>query len=213
MDGHPESSRPLHIFGDILDRLPRDVLERRKATEQGKILAYEQACSAAATEACPTSPGAEGIDAESVELPSMADYKAKLGQDMVDEMIHELERCTFEETVWCHRHKKYCYVDPRSDPRCAGALIVEVAGPCCPPWSSMNPRRDRWLSAATLPALTWVFSTRYRCPSAIVHENAPGWDDTVAVQAFKHVGCARTLHTLYTESQETSERPSGTPVF
>ena len=222
---HPCDSQPQHVFGDVLGRLPAEVKKRCLHIEADKLLAYEQARAAAVAQltAAGNAWDEDDSSAEPQEPPGMMEYKVKLGNEMVWAMVAELQACTFEETDWCHRHHKFCFVDPKSDPAFADAFTLEVAGPCCPPWSTMNPRRDRWLSTSTLPALAWVYSTRYRRPAAIIHENAPGWDDSAAVKAFSEVGVKRALRPLSSEDLDIdsseaivwkpTQQPKGAPLL
>ena len=179
--GHPPSSQPLHVFGDILDRVPEKLLAELKSIEQDKMLAFEQALAA---RSLLVAADLTKEEAESEQLGlDMVQYKAQLGQEMADLMCKKLRECSeqkgFNTTAWCVRHNKFCNLDPRTHPKVAntGVLFLEAAGPNCPPWSSMSARKDRWLSSSTLLALVWAFTTRSLHFDAVIHENAPGWDD------------------------------------
>ena len=161
---HPHESTPQHVFRDVLERVPDDVLARLKAIESSKL----KTMPARRRSAC--------ID-ERIQ-------KCELGAELVAGLRKELESTRFNETVWCVRHNAYCHVHPRSDASLAGFMHLEVAGPCCPAWSSMSARQDRWLSQATLPALVWAYSARHAGVDIIVHENAPGWDEEPTRQIF-----------------------------
>ena len=75
-----------------------------------------------------------------------------------------------------------------------------------PPWSTMSARKERWLSEATLPALTWAYSTRYRKPAGVIHENAPGWDDQPTMQIFCGSSRKRNLASLFSDVGRDAHR-------
>jgi hypothetical protein len=186
LQAHPSDSAPLHIFGDVLDCLPVDVLKRCKEIETNKLQHFNDRAAEIIGAAV------ECADSEDLDMGDqrVTVMKAELGEELVNELCAELEKVHFTETAWCKNHQKFCYTNPRCEPIFRDAVWIEAAGPLCPPWSNMNPRKDRWLSEATLTSLTWAYSTRYQRPDIVLHENSPGWDDsrTCKVFAFKHTG-------------------------
>ena len=44
--------------------------------------------------------------------------------------------CTGLRPAWCYTHQKYC--DPQGQTQGKENLSMEVAGPCCPPWSAFG---------------------------------------------------------------------------
>lgn len=201
LQNHPVSSAPLHVFGDVLDRLPHKVRDRCLQIQDGLLQQFADAQALHAMDSGAASAASGDCDESSDEnddavpaatLAELATLKLKLGSLLVKKLIAELRKVRFNEKAWCVEHKQYCWIHPRSCSAWERFLWVEVAGPCCPPWSSMNQRQDRWLSASTLPALVWLFSTKWSQPDYIIHENSPGWDEQTCVDVFGEKSLARS---------------------
>ena len=94
--GHPHCSKPMHIFADVLERLPAPVLERCKAIEAAKLEA------------------AKAIDPLLVD--DVQRQKERLGMALVRELCAELETVHFQDRAWCLVHNCYCSLHPYSDP-------------------------------------------------------------------------------------------------
>ena len=172
---HKACSRPMHVFRDVLERLPAETLRKCKAIEHRKIHAYRKAAALFAR----AKPNAFRKKIWQAKLDKL---KARSGLQLVDELCHVLDTVSFADVAWCLRHEAYCNIAPKAEPELANSLHVEVAWPCCPPWSSMTSTHERWLSTSTLPALVWCFSTRHSEPDGIVHECSLGWDEQPMVK-------------------------------
>lgn len=182
---HPSDSQPLHVFGDVLDRLPPDVLAQCKALESAKLGEYER-CQGASGRAGSQGDGAtRSTSTRDLAADKLKRKKVELGRALLTGLMDILSTASFAETAWCYRHNQYCLLHPRSNEELVGRLHIEIAGPCCPPWTTMNAKQDKWLSTATLPALVWAYSVRFAAPDLVIHENSPGWDEEPTIKILR----------------------------
>ena len=159
---HPETSRPIHIFGDILDRIPSGVLVDLREIEARYLAMW------ADTKA--------ELGSGSISAKTAAAWRDKHGVEFLQELIPIFNTIEFRSQVHCYAHDRDCPVSPRV-PRDEGGrgydghMWTEGAGSTCCPWSTM-PRgvANAWLDEATLPCLTWIFGLRYYQPDMFQHE-------------------------------------------
>jgi hypothetical protein len=160
---HRSSSRPAHIFQDVLDRIPEEVakqLQQRAAALRRKVgLLVQRACQTTGTQ------DIEKTRAKHVnELGSkfLRHAKQKLGQ-------LDWSACN---ASWCIVHGQSCSLRPAASP---GDLWIELAGSTCVAWSTMGAGWG-WLDPSTVPCLTWAFWAARAGPDGIIHENVRPFD-------------------------------------
>ena len=134
---HAGASAPRHVFADLCDRPPGEVMERlrRRLTE----VQAEAGMSAA--------PG-------SASTPANASACATaLGRRWVREAMAILATWTptRDDQSACVRHGRHCQIFPPRTSR----YHVEVSGVNCQPWSAAG-RRCGWLDVRSLPCLVLV---------------------------------------------------------
>ena len=165
-------ARHEHVFGDILDRLPRPVYTALKTME-------EDALSALASLK-------DQLQQGIITNGEFSAGASAMGQQYVDKICKELAGIEFESDVWCYRHQSLCPVSPRSASTHSSlsrktresALWIEVAGNTCVPWSPMAKRDGgtALLDRSTLVFLCWAFSAKFYEPDLIIQENVARFD-------------------------------------
>jgi hypothetical protein len=154
---HVEASAPLHVFGDVLDRLPQGARHAVVGILNRKMRQWRSTCRQ------------HGKSSVTATL-----LKKKLGQSLLREVCAILNVTEFVSEAWCYKHGHMCPVDPRLDPESSDLVWMEVAGTVCKPWSQMGSQGE-WLDMTSVACLTWLFSMRYYQPSMILHECTPSF--------------------------------------
>lgn len=164
----PDCCRPKHVFDNVFDRLfPEDrtrLLEAESKTLEEGALVKMMYGDGLLTK--------EGFDRK----------QALLGQQLVDELSEDLAECEFATLAPCIVCGCPCPISPMPDSMPSGMIWLEGAGTNSFPFSKMNKSKGKWLDKSTLIALVWLHSCRFYSPHTLLHECAPGWDESVAQQ-------------------------------
>ena len=160
---HEGRSKPVHVFQDIMDRVPNDVRSVLYVIGDRYIKSYATL---------------EQLHEGSMDTPPKISSdvfdarKEEMAQNMVRELNSVLCQVHFKEKAWCVKHNDYCFISPRSDPRFRSARWIDVGGHTCNPWTPMG-SMNHFLDKATIPALVWVHSMRFFEPDDIIVERTP----------------------------------------
>ena len=149
---------PLHVFGDVLGRLPSRV--RKDAREVEAQFLADFKCLQ------------DELHLKQMTKTEFVGLKTKLESAYVKKLQDMLESVEFNDTDYCFVHETQCPISPRDDPTHRQSYWVEASGNTCCPWSGMA-TGNGWLDAATLPFLTWAYSTRFFEPDSVLQENVP----------------------------------------
>ena len=156
-----------HVFQDVLGRLPSLAKRQLKDMEQRALADYK--CLQ------------QELSLQQIDKASFLTMKQKLESSYVSSLKEVLATVEFNDTDFCLVHGKQCCVSPRSDPALRTAYWVEASGNTCCPWSIMSSSKggcsNGWLDAATLPFLTWAYSTRFYEPDTILQENVKSFPE------------------------------------
>ena len=149
-------SSPLHVFGDVVQRLVPADAQRVRA-----------------------------VEAMNLDRHSGARGEEDAGKGLVNKIRDALDTASFRKECWCYCHDQLCPLNPsRIKEGCQESetteriLHMEVAGVTCTPWSSMNrsSTSSRWLDKARLPSLVLCHWIRHCQPSVFVIENVRAFD-------------------------------------
>jgi site-specific DNA-cytosine methylase len=188
---HKEDSQPEHVFGDVLERIPkalRDSLIRKG--ERLRALLAARACEA---------------ERQGMQVDALSAYKAeqtkRLGLKYVAAVKAAFRQRVFslDQECWCHRHRRMCQTCPvaraeSASNRCGptpgfspgrqtpgeakGALHIEIAGTTCVAWSSMGAGQG-WLRESSLPCLVWCHWVLHSEPDIVIHECTRSFDQSL----------------------------------
>lgn len=164
---HDLAHRPLHLFTDVLDRLPDDVRAFCLQIQQKHMRKYH------ILKAMKNKPRKKKR-----RLQNSQQEIAHLEQDYLLRLHAVLQETKFNEEAYCQIHCQKCNINPRSNPELAKHRWLEVAGTTCCPFSSIG-KRGGFLDDATLPCLVWWHSSRRLRPSDILHECVPSFNPDV----------------------------------
>jgi len=145
-----------HIFGDIQDRLPNATRKKLMELQAVSLQEYKYL--------------QEELSLGQITKDEFMAAKAKMDTAYVGKLKTELSQVEFNETAWCIVRQQECYISPRHEKQHEKSYWVEASGNTCCPWSGMS-SGNGWLDRATLPFLTWAYSTRYYEPDTILQEN------------------------------------------
>ena len=155
---HPPASAPQHVFSDLCERPPGEVMERLR--ERLKKVQVEAGIAPAAP--------------DSASTPVSASACAGLGRRWVREAMAILATWTptREDTGACVRHDGcQCRIFPPRTSR----YHVEVSGVNCQPWSAAG-KRHGWLDDRSLPCLILVRTILCIQPNGVCIECTPNFD-------------------------------------
>ena len=149
--------RPQHFFESILDRVPQETLKAllgmQVSLRERVIQQVQEATSEGGTE--------QGKAAR-------VHFVKAFGQHFAAEAQQILSASEMVEESWCFVCLGVCSARP---PREEGALLIEVAGSICDPYSRMNQHPWGLLDPQSLPMLVWAeWCCRWR-PDVVLHEN------------------------------------------
>ena len=179
------ATRPLHLFEDVLQRVP--------GFERGELT--------------------RGVD-EKLQTLALAKKECKLGSITRKEYLAEakeleranlnalragLEDLEFEATTKCLICKSYCCINPRANLAYKDYTWLEVAGTTCSPFSTLSDN-PCWLDPSTFAVLSWAYATRYDEPDEIGHE---------CVQYFKH----EVFQNILVDTASRVKSPWASPDF
>ena len=160
LQSHSFDTAPRHVFGDILQCLPKATLqdlraEEARAMEQWKSAKHDRKLG-------------NLIDEE------LQAWQAEFSEAYLKELHKGLSNVGFEERAWCYVHSAYCPLSPRHGPDLKEMLWIEGGGSTCCPWSAQG-GHDKFLDKATLVFFTWLYHWRFIQPDMILHENTAGF--------------------------------------
>ena len=155
LKAHTQPSKALHRFEDILHRLPDHTFKCCKQMEAKKMNQHKAL--------------QDKFNSGDLSKADFMQQKTALGHSLVQGLSGILKTCAFKDHLDCLEHGMRCPVCPRQDPSLASMHWIEVAGSTCCPFSSMSDG-SMWLDEATLPCLTWLYSSAYYQPDSILHE-------------------------------------------
>lgn len=122
---HSAPTKPLHIFGEILDRIPRGSLADLKTIEAHYFdlwSATKQECKSGDT---------SKKDFES--------WRSRIEDEYLKELVTRFAAIEFQEDAYCFVHERMCPVCPRAGGSPYKDFIWgEAAGTTCCPWSRMH---------------------------------------------------------------------------
>ena len=155
----PGPEAPLHVFGNVVDRLPPGaVLAELKAHMRAKKAVFK----------------------ERVRRGERVKVVAKeLGLEFMEYAVQQLQGLTFDlmSKHWCYKHKKLCPVYPdMPNGMNAKPMTLATAGTTCTSWTTMSSQAKQWLADSAVAFLAWAFEQLALLPTAIIHECVPGFD-------------------------------------
>ena len=153
---HGSRSQPLHIFGDLLERLPKYVVDKCKKLEAEKLALGKASLLE--------------VHAGKKSRVAHKEVTNQLGMELMQGLQRELQGCIFEEKAWCYKCSKNCHISPRFNPEHTSDMWLEIAGSVCCPFSSINVNAAQWLDKATLPFMVWAYCCRAWQPDQVYHE-------------------------------------------
>ena len=163
---HRAATRPMHVFDDVLGRLPPRTHDELHNLEAVVLAAWEDS---------KLEHGQGNIN----KLVLERDRK-RLCDKFLTKLDAILKDVDFAAKAYCHRCRKLCFISPRAneEQEYAKYYWVEGAGSTCLPFTSLG-QHGVWLDPATLPFMTWLYSCRYYQPDAINHECVAGFPVTM----------------------------------
>ena len=147
-----------HVFENVLGRLPNTTRELLLAVQSEALSDYKNM--------------QEEFRLGQIDKQYFQNEKNRMGKAYVDKLKSCLEGVEFNETDFCLVHNQQCFVSPRRCDEHKQSYWIECSGNTCCPWSGMS-TQNGWLDTATLPFLTWAYSTRFYEPDSIYQENVP----------------------------------------
>ena len=168
-------SGPLHVFRNVMERLPADTRQEIVVIEE-EIFKRHESLQARCQ---------EGL----ISTTELKHEQQHLAVELVNSLKHLLADVEYLEEAYCIRHQKMCPVNPRSVAGQENMLWVEVAGTTCCPFSAMGAGLE-WLDRATAPCLVWAFSTLFYLPDLILHECTPRFSEGTLLDILEDVGDA-----------------------
>jgi len=167
---HEPGSRPEHVFGNILERIPADLL---KSLEQKRMRML------AVLEGRMTEATAKGTSKD-VLVRYRREQVQRLGAKFVAGVttaLQDLDASCYQ-SCWCYRHSQMCCPVADATQQGPRGLRLEVAGTTCVAWSSMGASLG-WLDSSSLPCLVWCHQQLATLPDLILHENVATFDEQV----------------------------------
>ena len=186
---------PLHLFGNVLERLMDEDRSYCMAKQRKMLAAY----LALKTEFQLLNKSKRQLAAE-VEA---------LGAQYVGELKDKVSMASFKEMVWCEVCKDLCYVSPRQGlpEELRFRDWVEVAGSSCVSWTHVLQTTGGFCSKSTLPMLVWSYSERFYQPDMVVHECVKRFPLHNLIEIF----CAKEFHVISEHIRPTEDREHGEP--
>jgi hypothetical protein len=96
---HSPRTRPEHVFGDMLERVPDRELQELKALEQTTLGMWEHA--------------KEEVRLGGMTKKELADYCESFGQEYVEQILDILAGVEFKLQAYCYAHDCLCFLSPR----------------------------------------------------------------------------------------------------
>ena len=155
-------TRPMHVFGDITERVDGDILLRMRASfKDAMILLKRRLGECLASE----------VDAVS----------RKAGMALARRLHRILKQhatFTLKAMAWCFACQQQCYV--HGPPWLSNSRVLRLtsAGTTCSAWSSFG-RRGRCNDATMLPFLVWAVEQEALGVDLVVHVCIPGFPQSL----------------------------------
>lgn len=163
LQAHDIHSRPLHLFTDVLQAVPEEVVHALQTKLRSLQEAF-QSCRAARPE-------------------ERNNKRVELEKEMRTYAMDLLGQASFKTDMQCLIHGASCAHFPAK-----GGIHVEVAGSPCVPFvkggaygTSMS-----WLHDVTVPFYVWIHAVKRASPALVVHECVPGFDVQHLEHALNH---------------------------
>ena len=183
---HDSSSRPQHIFNDILDKLEPAKRDQLWAAFRVVEAELEREMTRLAVNALSH---AEYCKSKQAVID-------KLGNKFVSRACALLKNARFNDMAWCDQCTSYCPVCPeRSDSQ----TWLEVAGIICVAFSKMGVQK-KWIDESAVVALVWAHWVLQTMPDMVIAECVASWEYGPIAQLFdpvysmvQHVFCPTDL--------------------
>lgn len=193
LDSLKESSRPKHLFYDMMSRMWDCDLDR--------ISVIEAECFAERDQ----------LKAQLLEKSKSKKVFERERKQLEDKFLaklhNEFSQIEFKLEGFCRTHQRMCPLTPRLELDYRGEYWCEVAGTPCQSFTSMNPSLEgRWLVPQTKVLLCWGYSTRYYEPDSIMHECVVGLGTDIIDDIFCTDEDAQVLKAPFTREPEDSEQ-------
>ena len=155
----------LHIFGNLLDRLPDGVRNMLEGFQQEFLLKWKSAkdCYKGTTEHPPR-----------ISKEELDETKERLSDEYLAALCHVLSRTEFNHFAWCYKCECNCPTSPRQERAWRRGRWTDIGGHTCDPWTSQG-AHNNFLDESTLPLLVWIFSAKYYEVDDLVDECTPLW--------------------------------------
>jgi hypothetical protein len=143
LKAHVGASKPLHLFQNILDRMPAGVFEQCLKLLVEALDDFKQ---------LKTSHTGSQSHPPTLDRATFRELKDVLSKIYLESLDRILSATVFEEKALCVLCEDYCYISPRTHPKFRLARWNECSGHTCTPWSAMGAQSNA-LDAATLPTM------------------------------------------------------------
>ena len=163
---------PKHIFGDLMSRIPKEVLNDLFDIQTKFIQEFNDSVC--------TTPG-----------KSKRQELNRVSEKFLKEALELLGKTDFpvDATAWCYKCNAFCRIKP---PPHNKQLVMEVGGNTCTPWSTAGLGRG-WLDPVSLPCLVWLHQQRAFRPHWIINECSPSFDTGLMTRVMEGVMTTETL--------------------
>ena len=163
---------PLHVFGDICERVPPTQLDEMKGIMQDCL----KQSNSITEMVCEISPS------DKAKLAELRQQRDALGKELVGKLVQCLQEVTFLKNSFCYKCQRMCPLIPSVNRDTD--VLLEIAGTTCVAWSSMRScgvPSGRWLHFSTLPCLVWIFWVLWLNPDFFIHECVSKFDFQILV--------------------------------
>ena len=150
LSSHPKTSKPLHVMGDMMDRLPGHARD-----ELTHLLDLHRA----------------EFDEKKVGLAKKEEARAlltEIGGRFLKQANDAMADVAFSQTAYCYECEQNCDVHPPPELR-AKRRYINCGGNTCTPWSALGGGL-RWLHPCSLPFLVWIHDLMAVLPDILVQE-------------------------------------------
>ena len=146
--------RPLHVFGDICERVPQPVLDHLRAAQDMFRQRAEEAIAVA-------------------PRVTRRSIYSEYGDLFFEEACSFLDGVSIDPNVkcWCYVHEQYCFVKPCLSPN---SRWVELGGNTCTPWTTSGVGMGH-LSPVSVAAIVWAYSVKDLGPHHVINECSAQW--------------------------------------
>ncbi|CAE8668378.1 unnamed protein product [Polarella glacialis] len=164
LKSHGESTRPMHRFADLVDRIPKADREQMQAVLDESLGMLQSA----------SQEHKFGLISKS----DLIDLKRKLSDSLKDDLIDELNSVEFLPKAWCLACEQLCPSTPMAVDELKHMRWLVGAGVVCCPFSKMSPNPP-WCDKSTLATLTFPFMCRFFEPDDVYTECVAGFQESI----------------------------------